>query len=277
MARLSFPALAFVLLALPARASAQEGATPPEALEAFRSARAHYEAGRYAEAVDDLERAFALDPRSPTLAYNLARVHELMGNLEEAVRHYRLYQQLLPEEQARETDRADATIRRLNGAMARQSTQPAEAAAPAPPARPVEALRELPGLVRIRQRGVADAAFWGMTVTAVVLLATGAIFGALALDTRDQANNFRVRSDGPDPERLDALWDRARAYALVTDLTLTLGLVSAVSAMLLYLLRETTVERAPVREDDAGTQARWLVPAFALGPGAAAILVGVAW
>ena len=61
-------------------ASAQSRA----AVEHYERGRDHYQAGRYPEAAEELELAHQLDPESPTLAYNLARVYELMNDFERA-------------------------------------------------------------------------------------------------------------------------------------------------------------------------------------------------
>ena len=152
MQRVSWAAMAALLLSWAASpALAQTGGpedTPPEAVEFYRQAREHYEAGEYDAAAEDLERALMLDPDSPTLVYNLARVYELLGEPQRALQRYEQYQTLLPQQQAREQERASATIRRLQGAAANQ--RPTEQLAPP---REVAPLRQLPGLVRPARRG----------------------------------------------------------------------------------------------------------------------------
>ena len=49
---------------------------PAGAIERYNRGRAHYQAGRYREALAELEKALALDPNSPNLVYNVARVYE---------------------------------------------------------------------------------------------------------------------------------------------------------------------------------------------------------
>jgi len=223
-------------------AAAQSAETPPEAVDLYRLAREHYEAGQYREAAAELERALVLDPDSPTLVYNLARVYELLGDLDQALEMYERYQRLLPQQQAREQERAEATIRRLQGA------QRAGGPEDEPPEQPqeVEPLRQLPGLVLVRENGVADAAFWVTLAGGVVSMAAGAIFGALALGARDSAESFVLGPDGRLQQR-DQLYDRAQTYGIVADVTLAAGGVAVVAAGLLFFLREHTVERAPVR------------------------------
>ncbi len=228
-------------LAEAAPALAQDD-VPPEAVEFYRQAREHYSGGRYRDAADALERALVLDPDSPELVYNLARVYELLGDLDRALEMYARYQQLLPQQQAQEQERAEATIRRLQGA--RESTQADEA--PAPPPQEVEALRQLPGLVLVRESGVADDAFWVTLVAGAAALAVGAVFGSLALVQRGDADDFVLGQDG-DPAARRRLYSDATLFAGLADATLGLGGAGVIAAGLLYFLREHTVERAPVR------------------------------
>jgi tetratricopeptide (TPR) repeat protein len=236
----------------PASASAQDEQTPAEAVEFYRLAREHYESGQYRQAATELERALVLDPDSPTLVYNLARVYELLGELDQALEMYERYQRLLPQQQAREQERAEATIRRLQGAREAGGLELDR------PERPVEVepLRQLPGLVLVRENGVADAAFWVTLAGGVASLAAGAIFGILALDAQSSAEDFVLGPDGVLSQR-EGLLDTATTYGLVTDVTLGLGGAAVIAAGLLFFLREHTVERAPVRavdEDEAGPE-----------------------
>ena len=226
--------LCFVLLAAPGRSLAQETTpddeyTPPEAVEYFRVARERYEAGQYREAAEALERALVLDPESPTLVFNLARVYELLGELDRSLQYYEQYQRLLPQQQAREQERAEATIRRLQGARASDELE-------REPPQQVEALRQLPGLVLVRESGVADLGFWLTLGVGAASLATGAVFGGLMLDARTSANSF----------------PNAEPFGVVADITLVAGTGLVLTAVLLYFLREHTVERAPIREAGEG-------------------------
>jgi tetratricopeptide (TPR) repeat protein len=223
-------------------ARAQEPGThvsPPEAMEFFRTARERYREGRYPEAAADLERALALDPASPTLAYNLGRVYELMGELPRALGHYRRYLELLPADQADERERTEGTIQRLEGAIASGSVEEE----PAPQAEP---LRELRGSVVIRERGVADEAFW-ITLGGGAAVVVGAIVtGALALE-RAGARDGLVLRDPSQYEAHRAAYASADADAgtlgLVTDVLIGVGGAALVASVLLFVLRENVTER----------------------------------
>ena len=80
----------------PGTADGSASAPPAEALTHYNRGRELYQAGRYREAVVELEDASRLDPGSANLVYNLARVYELLGELDLAIRHYQRYRAMLP-------------------------------------------------------------------------------------------------------------------------------------------------------------------------------------
>ena len=215
------------------RAQDETHEPPPEAVQFFESGRAHYEAGRYREASVDLERALQLDPSSTTLIYNLARVYELLGDLDKAVHFGERYLALLPEAMSEERERAESTLRRVEGAREwlalRQSERPPE-------------LRTLTPTVIVRERGVADAPFWAILGTGAGLLALGTATGIAALSVRNRAHDFVLADENDRSEQL-ALIDRADRLALTTDILLGVGAATAVAALLFYLLRVRTFER----------------------------------
>lgn len=231
-----------VLVLTPDLALAQDRAEPPpEAVEFYRSGREHYRAGRYRQAVDDLERALTLDPGSPTLVYNLARVHELIGDLDRSIRYYEDYLRLLPEEEAEERDRVITTLQRLQGARDQVGSIPAT---PGPPPE-VDEERE-PRWVN--ERGVVDGAFWLVAGGSAALLVGGAVVGIIALEQEGRAQDFVLGSDGPVEER-DDIADRADHLAVAADVLFLAGAAAGVTAALLYALRTRTVERFPDHRD----------------------------
>lgn len=96
-----------LLLALLVAAPAGAQDATDRARDLFTRGVAAYSAGRLEEAAGLLGEADALLP-SPELAYNLGRVHERMGHVEEAVRYYRRY---LDAGTADEASRADVEAR----------------------------------------------------------------------------------------------------------------------------------------------------------------------
>jgi tetratricopeptide (TPR) repeat protein len=224
------------------RCAAQEAdapAPPPEALELYQRGRALYAEGRYREAAVELERAQVLDPTSPNLVFNVARVYELLGDLEKSIGFYQRYLRLLPPSETAERDRIEATLRRLEGARD-EVRRPTEAPAQPPSAAP---LRD-PQPVRVQERGVADALFWGTASAGAALLIGGTVTGLLALDTERATGDYVVGLDGTFADR-QVLADRADTLALVADVLFIAGGVTAAASALLFALRERTVERYP--------------------------------
>jgi tetratricopeptide (TPR) repeat protein len=124
------PAVLIVIVALSSGALAQ-GRPPREeaARSHFLEGQAAYQAGNFPAAADAFAAAYRLQP-SPEIAFNIARVHERMGDLDLALRYYDLY---LRRGQLAEADAASvrATIDRLRAEKARrsQTVQPAPASA----------------------------------------------------------------------------------------------------------------------------------------------------
>jgi len=207
------------------RAAAQ-GEPPHEAIALYRSGRAHYDAGRYREAIVDLKAALALDPESPNLLYNVARVSELLGNLDEAIAYYTRYIGMLTDSENDERERIRATVRRLEGARSEVSTQASQQ---------TETLREVV-YVEPTPSGEADALFWIVGGSGVALIGGSVAFGVMALIREEAATKFVIGQDGSATNR-ETLVNQANGFALASDLSLGVGLAAVTTATLLYFLR----------------------------------------
>lgn len=209
----------FSLWLVTAAVSAQASALPVDAAPtAESSARPHfdralelYRAGRYADALQELEAAAKLDPGGKDLFFNLSLVHEKLGQLPEAIVALERFRAL--ETDAAERERARLTIERLKGAKANlAAAHPAATPCPAPPAAPAPS------------QGRPTAVLIGSASVAVVSLVVGAIFGAKALadDVGDTSTSASL-SIGQLRER----GRRAEREALVADIAFALGAASA--------------------------------------------------
>jgi tetratricopeptide (TPR) repeat protein len=202
---------------------------PPAALDHYNRGRAHYQAGRYREAVDELEQALTLDPGSPNLVYNLARVYELLGDIDRALPHYEHYRDMLPASAIDERTRIDITLQRLRGARSELL----------PKQEPERQLRP-PNLIARTERGVADAAFWTLASFSLAALAAGGVSGILALRAEKDSRDFVLGRDGGLTDR-DQKADRADRLALISDVSLAVGAVGGLTSVLLYALRTRTI------------------------------------
>ena len=70
-----------------------------------------YQQGEYRAAIARLEAAVALDPDGKELVYNLAVIHEKLGEIELAERFYRRYLEM--ETAAKEREEVEAVLQRL--------------------------------------------------------------------------------------------------------------------------------------------------------------------
>lgn len=230
---------------------------PPEALEFFASGRAHYEAGRYTEAAQDLEAALTLDPGSPTLIYNLSRVYELMGEMDRAIRYMEQYLQLTSPDDQEERESAETALRRLRGARdwlaLREAAQQGQA----------QSLRQLAPRVIVRERGVADLPFWITLGAGAGILAVGGVTGGLTFGAKNEVEDFTLRLP-QDQNRRESLVDRRQRLALATDVLLGVGAATCVGALLLYLLRTRSFER-DAEPEETNASRRSVETEWALG------------
>jgi len=201
-------------------------AAPPEALDHYNRGRAHYRAGRYEEAVLELERALELDPDSPDLVYNLARVYELLGNIDPAIANYQRYRAMLPATEIDERDRVSGTIERLQGARRAQANKP----------KPMST----PPVITRTERGVADGAFWTLASLSLAALAAGTVTGVLARGAENDAKQFVLGVDG-DVAARERTADRADRLALISDASMAAGALTGLTSILLYALRTKPV------------------------------------
>ncbi len=243
-----------VLLAAASVRAQETGHEPPsEAMTLFESAREHYRAGRYPDAAEELERALVLDPSAPTLLFNLGRVYELMGDYDGAVSALERLVAVTPPGPERAD--AEATLTRLRGA--------AEHAPPPPTVEEVGTMDEGPTFVR--ERGVADVAFWGTIAAGAVatLAAAGLAIGALLVD--QEVDAWVLDGAHSIDDRL-ARYDFGQSLAISADVIGGIGGATLVTAVILFVARERTYEVWPER--DAASVG------VDLGPGHALLRVG---
>jgi tetratricopeptide (TPR) repeat protein len=251
-ARRRLCALALVAAALlPAPRTALGDETSPANVAAARKhyekARADYAQGAYREAIGELEAAHALDPNAKDLVFNLGVVHEKLADIEDALKWFRLY--VTMNLTAGERDRAEAYIKRLEGAKKELDAKQAAAAAssaPAPPPPP-------PGSDEPPPRGRIDAlTITGAGVTAVAL-GVGIVMGIKA-ESDKPPNNFVTGKNGTFAD-LQNRQNTAHSEAVVADIGFGVAILAAAATTYLFLGRprdaappssSTTVSVAPL-------------------------------
>lgn len=209
---------------------------PAAAIAHYNRARELYQEGKYRDAVSELELALKLDPSSPNLVYNVARVYELLGEIERAITYYTKYRDMLPRSEREERERVGSVLQRLKGART-QLDGPHDGPVVNPRREPQQPQPEL-------KRGVADRAFWTTAASAVVVLGAGGAMGWLALDEEREALDFELNAAEEVNDR-DSRARRADRLALAADVTLILGGTLALTSVLLYALRKQPREQGP--------------------------------
>jgi tetratricopeptide (TPR) repeat protein len=199
------------------------------AMQLFQEAQKAYERGDYGPAIDKLKEAIALDPEGKELVYNLALIYEKRGDLEDAERMYRSYLAMLDD--AKERDRVQAILKRLEGAKkdreARKEAPPAPAPivpaasrTPPPPPRPPEHARVSPLVYALAGTGAAAFVIGG-----------GFAISALAKKPGDKATT----GNGVTYADLQEQAASAHRHAIVADISFALAAASAGAAVYLAL------------------------------------------
>lgn len=200
---------------LPTTSGAEE-AGDMGARKHFERALELYRSGRYAEALPELEQAAKLDPHGKDLFFNLALVHEKLGQLPEAVAALERFREL--ETDPKERERARLSIERLRGA------EQAAQVTPAPPA-PCPEPTAAPPVVTAAPAGPSPVLI-GAASLAVASVIVGSVFGAKALsdDVGDSSTSGSfsaadLRERGRRAEREALVADIAFAVALASGAT----------------------------------------------------------
>jgi hypothetical protein len=218
----------------PRRALAQEPEAPAssEARRHFESGRALYGHGAYREALAELQAAHTLDPSAKDLVFNLGVVEEKLGDIDEALRWFHAYTTMTLTPQERE--RADAYVRRLEGARAEieLGPPPAEGTVPAPA--PSTADAEAPAARLAPTRGRIDAATVVAASVAGTALAAGAVLGIKALI--DRPTNFVTGVDGSYQDLVNRM-HTAHEEAVAADVSFAVAVAAGLAATVLYLTR----------------------------------------
>ncbi|MBX3207990.1 MAG: tetratricopeptide repeat protein [Labilithrix sp.] len=267
--------LAAATVSLPVLAQPRPGGTTSEtapqtedqrkAQEHFHRARELYQAGKYSEAIAELEVARGLDPKAKDLVLNLGIVHERLGKYDEAIGHLRSYLEMdgvTPAERAR----AEGMIKRIEGA---KDAAPAPTVAPtatapttAPPPTSAPSAEPPP-------RGRVDALTVAAGAVAVVGLGVGAGVGIYALGARP-AEGFVTGRDGS-YATLQQKTNDAHTAAIVADVSLGVGVVATLVTAWLYFGRTKAPASAP---EAASRAARFSVTPAPARAGGAVLLGG---
>jgi tetratricopeptide (TPR) repeat protein len=246
-------------LAGPRTAVAEEttAANVVAARKHFEKARSLYGQGAYREAIAELEAAHVLDPAAKDLVFNLGVVHEKLGDIDDALRWFRLFTTMDLTSQERE--RADAYIKRLEGARkeveSKQTLPPKQPAppphngnshgqpdpAPTPPPRPPD--KPPPGR------------FDGLTISALTVTTLGLGFGVVMAVRAEMDNpppNYVTGTPGHTFADYQNQHSKALQEAIYADVGFGVAVAGALATATLYFARpraaapSTAVSVAPL-------------------------------
>lgn len=208
-------------------AQAEKQARIERALALHDEARARYQRGEYRAAIVKLEEALALDPEGKELVYNLAIIHEKLGDIEQSEAYFRRYLEMETDPEVRAE--VEATLRRLEGARKELAPPPAPRARPkAPPKHASRPLPQEPPAPRPIRPSVIVAG--GVAAGALVI---SNVF-ALSAILRDPGSDAKT---GPGLSADEILSDARSAHrdAVVADVALLIAGAAGGLALYFYL------------------------------------------
>lgn len=248
------PTLALALAA--ALAPAALHAQPRESRREFdrlvRSAVEAYDAGRYQDAINALERAYAIRPL-PRVLYNIGRAYDQAGRFATAADYYRRFLQSEPdgdaaavarealqtaERRAREQTETEARQREEAEARQRAEAEARQRAEAEERARLEEERRRRMLSVGFAPRRVTVpvAVLWGIAGAGAI---AGGILGGLALSAQSDFDASRQGND-----RASA-YDTGTATAIGADVALGTAVVAGVTGLVLFLIQPRERLAAP--------------------------------
>lgn len=200
------------------------GETVSDEVEALNAeAIAKFQAGEYDEAVALFEQAYALSPE-PNYLFNIGRVYEEKGDIENAVEFYeRFVKQPKVELQARELAVERLRVLRAVLEETQREERPQPTPTPEPEPEPKPEPIDKPRPPKLRLAGFALLGIGG------AVLVTGAAFGGVASSQSSELEGLM-----PLEER-DALIDKGKRNALIADALFISGGAVALTGLVFVL------------------------------------------
>lgn len=221
----------------PKDSAAKETPVQREAARLNEEAQELYRQGDYRGAVKKLEQARKLDPNAKDLIYNQGLVYEKLTELDLALECFRRLLEL--EDDAKERERIQGVVRRLEGAKKAISDKPTPSASasatetvPEPP--PTAIASAAPAPTVIRKRGKFDGWVIGTGGVALVAVGLGTYFGVTALTS--QPSN-PTTGKGVTNDQLQKKQQDAHSSALASDVLFATAAVAGGVSAVLYFTR----------------------------------------
>jgi tetratricopeptide (TPR) repeat protein len=250
------------LLCLAHRARAAEDESTSKARIHLRAGIADYDEGRYTEAANEMEQAYALRPL-PDLQYNLAQCYERLNRLEDAAKAYEVYL-------GGQVNAADRVLvgRRIENLRARAKAQTEGTTAPALPPQEKVVFKTL---VVYREAPpppgrAARWAAWAVGALGLAGIGTGIAFAVLTAkagqEVHDQGNLMN-----PQPFN-SATQDAAHLYPIGTGVGFAVGGLGVGGALGLYFASRKVDRDAAKQREHEQALLPTLAPFYARSGGA---------
>ena len=235
--------LAVGLIAAPIASPCAAQEAEPSAISLFERAAAAYDRGDFTESVELLERAYALQPE-PVIHYNLARAHEGLGQLEDAIEHFERY--LEEAEDIRDRGAIERRLETLRGLLAERRRLQREHRREDPVTPPP--FTEAPA-------STSPSPWpWIVAGLGVVGVGVGVGVGLLATERREQADLE------PTHRGALAIFAEAEDLALAANITFAVAGIAALVGVIWGVVDVATIGD----DDDAGASLRLRVDGLAL-------------
>ena len=228
-------------LAQPPKAPVATAEAQQKARDHYKRAQELYSAGSYHEAIGELEAAHELDPLATQLVFNLGVVNEKLGNIDQALGHFRRYLEMDIEPQERA--RAESLVKRLEGAKREvKADVPPPQPPPQPGPRGPEPRDEPPPHGRIDVLTLTAAA------VAVGGVAVGTVFGLKALGDKPTFDARYASFTQYNANRVAAQsqLEKARNEAKVADVSFIVAGAATVATAVLFFARRRDVRQGSI-------------------------------
>ena len=262
-------AVACFAVSVARRAAADDDATTKARVH-LRAGIADYDEGRYTEAANEMEQAYALRPL-PDLQYDLAQCYERLGRLEDAAKAYEAYVGA-----RRDAPDLELVKKRIENLHERAKAVAAgqEASAPEPAQvkwRTIVVYREVPP----PPGRVARAASYGLFALGAAGVATGIAFAVLTVQASNAVHDGGSTTNPPvwGSSTLRARQDAAKLYPIGTGIGFGVGALAVGGGIGLYLAaRKLDHEAVKQRERDSEQASiKSIAPFFSASSGGIAV------
>jgi tetratricopeptide (TPR) repeat protein len=259
-------AAACFALSVARRAAAEDDATAKARVH-LRAGIADYDEGRYTEAANEMEQAYALRPL-PDLQYDLAQCYERLGRLEDAAKAYESY--VGARRDAPDLELVRKRIENLHErakAVAAGQEAAAQASTESVKWRTIVRYVEVPP----PPGRVARAASYGLFALGAAGVATGIAFAVLTAQASNKVHGGGNLMNPPSFDTQSATQNAARLYPIGTGIGFGVGALAVGGGIGLFLAGRRLDRDAQKQRDSEQASLTGIAPYFNASGGGVAM------